>query len=37
MIGGYPLSEGITRRLALKLEKSLNADLYDWFLEPVGG
>lgn len=33
-IGVYPLDADAVRKVALKLDKPLNIEAYDWFLEP---
>jgi hypothetical protein len=32
--GAYPLDSDMARMVGLKLDKPLNVDAYDWFLEP---
>ena len=34
-LGVYPLDHYAAMTLALRIDKPMNADIYDWFLEPA--
>ena len=34
-VGGYPLDSAAAVSIGLQIDRPLDADLYDWFLEPA--